>query len=264
MTDHPNRRAHLRGQNAQVLPPAGDATRDSRSDLSVPAVTAALHTSGYAAPNQTRKFVFRPAFLQGTSLNILGNTYFVLAGQERYEAQIAQWGEENGVDVSIDYAAFTDLRPESVRPSQAQSGPDIIQMWDPWPYLYQESLVDLTDIATSVGDASGGFYDWVVNTVAVDEQWYSIPYGTSSSAYAYRKSYFAEAGRRNTSPKHGKNSSPSARRSRRWANRSARPSVTARATRPASPIPTCGPTGRWRSRKTARPSPSTNPSSSTA
>ena len=162
--------------------------------LSVPAVTAAMHTTGYAAPNQTRRFSSAPAFLQGTSLNILGNTYFVLAGQEHYEAQIAQWGEENGVDVSIDYAAFTDLAPRIGSAVQAQSGPDIIQMWDPWPYLYQESLVDLTDLATSVGDASGGFYDWVVNTVAVGDQWFSIPYGTSSTAYAYRKSYFAEAG----------------------------------------------------------------------
>jgi len=162
--------------------------------LSVPAVTAALNTSGYAAPGSTRKFASAPAFLQGTSLNILGNTYFVVAGQEHYEAQIAQWGEENGVDVSIDYAAFTDLAPRIGSAVQAESGPDIIQMWDPWPYLYQESLVDLNDLATSIGDASGGYYDWVINTASVDGHWYSIPYGTSSSAYAYRISYFQEAG----------------------------------------------------------------------
>ena len=40
----------------------------------------------------------------------------------------------------------------------------------------------------------GGFYDWVANTASVDGKWYSVPVGTSSSAFAYRISYFEEAG----------------------------------------------------------------------
>jgi len=162
--------------------------------LSVPAVTAALSTSGYAAPGSTRKFGIAPAQLEGTSLNILGASYFVLAGQERFDAQIAEWGEANGVDVNVDYVAFPDLQAKIGASIQAESGPDIIQMWDTWPYLYYENLVDMQETATAIGEATGGYYDWVTNTAAVDGHWYSIPYGTSSAAFAYRMSYFNEAG----------------------------------------------------------------------
>jgi len=162
--------------------------------LSVPAVTAALSATGYVAPGQTRTFASAAAQLEGTSLNVLAASYFVLAGQERYDAQLQEWGDANGVEVSIDYVAWPDLQAKIGASIQAQSGPDIIQLWDPWPYLYQENLVNLNDIAQPIGEATGGYYDWVVQTAAVGEDWHSIPYGTSSSAYAYRMSYFNEAG----------------------------------------------------------------------
>src|SRR5215207_423929 len=127
--------------------------------LSVPAVSAALTTSGYAAPNQVRKFAQAPAQLEGTELNILGASYFVPAGQERFDAQCQEWGEANGVDVSVDYVAWPDLQAKIGASIQAQSGPDIIQLWDPWPSLYTENLVDVNDIATPLGEASGGYYD---------------------------------------------------------------------------------------------------------
>jgi multiple sugar transport system substrate-binding protein len=162
--------------------------------LSVPAVTAAMTTSGYAGPNHVRKFDRAPAQLEGTSLTVLGASYFVLAGQERFDAQLQEWGDANGVDVTVDYVAWPDLQTRIGASIQAQSGPDIIQLWDPWPYLYQENLVNLNDIATPIGDATGGYFDWVVNTASVAGSWHSIPYGTSSSAFAYRMSYFQEAG----------------------------------------------------------------------
>ena len=178
----------LRYSRRQVL------KRATALGLSVPAVTAALQTSGYAAPGSGPRFAKAPAQLEGTTLNILGNTYYVQDGQTRFEEMLNAWGEENGVEVQADFVAFADVQARIGAAVQAGSGPDIIQMWDPWPYLYQESLVDVNDIATTIGDASGGFYDWVTNTASVGGQWYSIPYGTSSSAYAYRESYFKEAG----------------------------------------------------------------------
>jgi multiple sugar transport system substrate-binding protein len=162
--------------------------------LSATAVTAAMKTSAYAAPGSVRRFAKAPAQLEGTKLNILGNTYYVQAGQTRFEEMLNAWGEENNVEVQVDFVAFADVQARIGAAVQSGSGPDIIQMWDPWPYLYQESLVNINDIATTIGDASGGYYDWVTNTASVGGEWYSIPYGTSSSAYAYRESYFQEAG----------------------------------------------------------------------
>ncbi len=162
--------------------------------LSIPVVSAALTASAYAAPGETRKFAKAPAQLEGTKLNILAASYFVPAGQEHYDQQLKEWADQNGVEASVDYVAWPDLQAKIGASIQAQSGPDIIQMWDPWPFLYQENLVDVSDIATPVGDESGGFYDWVIKTTAVDGTWYSVPYGTSNVAYVYRPSYFQQAG----------------------------------------------------------------------
>ncbi len=162
--------------------------------LSVPVVSAALTASAYAAPGEVRKFAKAPAQLDGTKINVLGASYFVPAGQERFDAQVKEWGDQNGVDVSVDYVAWPDLQAKIGASIQAQSGPDIVQLWDPWPYLYQENLVDVNDIAGPLGDAAGGYYDWVIKTASVDGSWFSIPYGTSSSAYVYRPSYFQQVG----------------------------------------------------------------------
>lgn len=162
--------------------------------LSVPVVSAALTSSAYAAPGERRRFAKAPAQLEGTKLNVLAASYFVPAGQERYDEQLKEWGTQNGVETSVDYVAWPDLQAKIGASIQAQSGPDIIQLWDPWPYLYQENLVDVNDIAIPIGDASGGFYDWVVKTASVNGSWHSIPYGTSNVAYVYRPSYFQQAG----------------------------------------------------------------------
>jgi len=162
--------------------------------LSVPAVSAALTASAYAAPGESRKFGKAPAQLEGTKLNVLAASYFVPAGQARYDEQLKEWADQNGVEASVDYVAWPDLQAKIGASIQAQSGPDIIQMWDPWPYLYHENLVDISDMTQTIGDASGGFYDWVIKTAAVNGSWYSIPYGTSNVAYVYRPSYFQQAG----------------------------------------------------------------------
>lgn len=162
--------------------------------LSVPAVSTALTTSGYAAPNETRRFSSAPALLQGTSLHILGASYFVVAGEERFREQMAEFGAQNGIEVTLDLVAWPDLQARIAGAIQAQDGADIVQLWDPWPYLYQENLVDVNDIAGPHGEAHGGYYDWVVKTASVGGSWHSVPYGTSSSAYAYRVSHFSQIG----------------------------------------------------------------------
>ncbi len=160
--------------------------------LSVPAVTAALDRSAIAAPGP--RFGRAPAVLQGTKLTILAATYFVPAAQDFFVQQAQQWGQENNVEMTLDFVNWPDLQPKIGAAVQAKSGPDIVELWDTWPYLYYQSMVEVNDLANKLGEAQGGYFDWVVKTAAVDGEWYSIPTGNSTSAFAYRISYFQEAG----------------------------------------------------------------------
>lgn len=132
--------------------------------------------------------------IEGSKLNILAASYFIVPAQELYTQQAQEWGSQNGVEVTVDYVNWPDLQPKIGAAIQSGAGPDIIEMWDIWPFLYYENLVDVHDIAMEIGEAQGGYYDWVTKTASVDGHWYSIPHGTSGSAFAYRLSYFEQAG----------------------------------------------------------------------
>lgn len=165
--------------------------RASAMGLSAAALGSVLSATGHAvsaAPNRA------PALLQGGSLNMLISTAFVPAAQDFFNEQATTWGEDNSVDVTVDFINWPDLQPRTTSAVQAGAGPDIVEMWDAIPYLFSENLLDVSDIAAAAEEVQGGYFDWVVKSAAVDGEWKSIPHGNSGAAVAYRKSYFEQAG----------------------------------------------------------------------
>lgn len=165
--------------------------RASAMGLSAAALGTVLSATGHAAsaaPNRA------PALLQGGSLNMLISTAFVPAAQDYFEEQATTWGEDNSVDVTVDFINWPDLQPRTTAAVQAGAGPDIVEMWDAIPYLFSENLVPLPDLAAQAEEVQGGYYEWVTSTAAIDGEWRSIPHGNSSAAIAYRASYFEQAG----------------------------------------------------------------------
>lgn len=154
--------------------------------LSVAAVSAALPAVGAAQA--------APAQLKGTKLSVLAGSYFVPDAQKFFVDQLSQWGKENNVETSADFINWPDLPAKIGAGIESTSGPDIYEFWPAWPYLYYQNMVEINDIAKSFEGTQGGYYDWVTKTAAVNGDWYSLPTGTSTSAYAYRISYFKKAG----------------------------------------------------------------------
>lgn len=157
--------------------------------LSTPAIHGVLNTRGMsAAPSRA------PLRQDGGKLTILAGSYFVPEGQDFFDQQCQEWGSQNGVEVITDYINWPDIQARISAAVESGSGPDIVELRETWPYLYYEQLVDLADIAGRLGEAGGGYYEWVMNTAGVDGHLYSIPVGTSSVAFAYRMSYLEQAG----------------------------------------------------------------------
>ncbi|HLL50155.1 MAG TPA: ABC transporter substrate-binding protein [Thermomicrobiales bacterium] len=163
--------------------------RGAALGLSTAAVAGVLSSTGRvsAAPRAA-------TFIQERQLNILQASYFVPEGEEFFNQAAQEWGSQNGVTVTADYIGWNDLQPRIAAAVEGGSGADIIEMWDIWPYLYQENMVPVDDLAMAVSEEYGGFYDWVVDTASVDGKWYSVPHGNSSSAFTYRISLVEEAG----------------------------------------------------------------------
>lgn len=149
---------------------------------------AAVVTPQATAPTAT------PAVLKGTKLNILFGTFFVPETQDLMKEQLQQFGRETGVEATIDFINWPDLQPKVSAAVQAGAGPDIVGMWDTWPSLYKDALVDVHDIVEQRIKGEGDYFEWVKKTVMVGDQWLSIPIGTPTSAQVYRKSVLEKAG----------------------------------------------------------------------
>lgn len=177
----------LRYSRRQILKRAGVL------GLSASAVGTVLTSRGYAgaAAAPARR---APVFLQERSLNILAGSYFVPTAQDFFDQQVKEWGDQNGVTITTDYINWPDIQARIAAAVEGGSGPDIVEMRDPWPYLYYQNMLPMDAEAAALGESLGNYYDWVTNTVAVDGKWYSIPVGSSSAAYAYRISHFEQAG----------------------------------------------------------------------
>jgi multiple sugar transport system substrate-binding protein len=141
-----------------------------------------------AAPRATR-------YIQGGGkLTILAGSYFVPEAQDFFVQQVTDWGSQNNTEVTCDFINWPDIQARITAAVESGSGPDIVELREAWQYLYFEQMVDLNDLAMQVGETAGGYYDWVLKTASVDGNYYSLPVGTSASAFAYRISYFEEAG----------------------------------------------------------------------
>lgn len=135
-----------------------------------------------------------PVVLKGTKLNILFGTFFVPETQDLMKQQLAEFGKETGVEATIDFINWPDLQPKISAAVQAGAGPDIVGMWDTWPSLYKDALVDVHDIVEQRIKGEGDYFDWVKKTVMVGDQWLSIPIGAPTSAQVFRKSVLQKAG----------------------------------------------------------------------
>lgn len=130
--------------------------------------------------------------LQGTSLAILEGSYFDRAWQDFTKNMFEEWGRQNGVKLTVDFLAWPDLQPKIGAAIQA-GGIDIVELWPGWNHLYQNSLVEVTDIAKAVEQAGGGWEEYVANTVPIGDKYFSVPHGESGGLIAYRISWFKEA-----------------------------------------------------------------------
>jgi multiple sugar transport system substrate-binding protein len=63
-----------------------------------------------------------------------------------------------------------------------------------WPHLYQNGLVDVTDLADWQGKDQGGYYGQSEAAAKVGRQWMALPHGIVGLQMAYRKSWFSEVG----------------------------------------------------------------------
>src|SRR5712692_9391646 len=135
-----------------------------------------------------------PAFAQGTRLNVLRWVDFIPACDVELKRQVGEASKVLGAEVVLEAINANDLQPRITAAIQSGAGPDIIMMLHNWPHLYQNGLVDVTDLGDWQGKELGGYYAQSEAAARDGKRWLALPHGIVGLEFAYRKSWFDEIG----------------------------------------------------------------------
>ena len=96
---------------------------------------------------------------EGASLRLLRWVPFVKGEEDAWNANTKAFTDATGVEVRVDQESWEDVRPKAAVAANVGSGPDMVMSWFDDPFQYPDKLIDVTELATAVGEANGGWYD---------------------------------------------------------------------------------------------------------
>ena len=127
-------------------------------------------------------------------LNVLRWSPFVEADKKIWEENCRKWEAATGGKVTNEYLSWEDVRPKAAMSAAVGGGPDLVLGWHDDPHLYPDKLVDVTDIATYLGQQYGGWEDACIKYGTRGGKWIAVPMGGPGQQIVYRKSWVNEAG----------------------------------------------------------------------
>ncbi len=164
---------------------------------------------------------------KGASLKMLRPVRFVKQDEDVFRDNAKRFSDKTGVDVKVDFVGWEDINSQTAVTANTGAGPDLIIGFSDAPHIYQDKLIELTDVADYLGKRYGG---WLFLAEKYGKRhksnaWIGIPFGASGGPVIYRKSMVQSVGY-NEIPTISKSSSIFARSCTRPANRQASRSVT--------------------------------------
>src|SRR5690606_17010952 len=109
---------------------------------------AAAQTFGLSAFAQGATFTPE----DGAELRLLRWVPFVKGEEDAWNANTQSFTDKTGIPVRIDQESWEDVRPKAAVAASVGSGPDMVMSWFDDPFQYPDNLVDVTDLATSLGE----------------------------------------------------------------------------------------------------------------
>ena len=107
---------------------------------------------------------------------------------------VPEYQKATGIDVDYQLISVGSLQTRMATAAETGNGPDMTCIYFNWPFLFDEKLVDVSDIAEAIGKKNGGWYDFIKEAVVVNGKWKAIPFGNVGQIMNWRTDWFAEVG----------------------------------------------------------------------
>src|SRR5256714_6464658 len=135
-----------------------------------------------------------PAFAQGSKLHITRWVDFIPACDVELKKQAGEASKALGAEVVFEMINANDLQPRITAAIQSQSGPDIMHMLHNWPHLYENGLLDVSDVAAWQAKDQGGFYAQSETYTKVGGRFMALPHSIVPGLIAHPKAGVDQSG----------------------------------------------------------------------
>jgi len=117
-----------------------------------------------------------PAFAQGSTLHWVRWVDFIPESDVELKRQMPEAEKALGAKIQFETINANDLQPRITAAVQSGSGADIFNFQYNWAHLYQNAVVDVSDVTGALSKAEGGFYDVWAPSCQVNGKWLSVPH----------------------------------------------------------------------------------------
>jgi multiple sugar transport system substrate-binding protein len=177
---------------APAAKPADGVKPAATTQAAAPAAPAAAPTAARVVPGQAG--AANPAG-KTTSITFMQENSSIKGFDDYFVKTLApQYEKETGIQVNFDGISVGGVQAKITAAVETNAGPETAMMSFNWPHLYNQKLIDLTDVADEMGKKMGGWHDVVKEAVVVDGKWKALPLGNVGQLMVYRADWFKEAG----------------------------------------------------------------------
>ena len=137
----------------------------------------------------------RPAAAQQKSITLLHESSFIKNFDQYFQKTLAPaYEKETGVKVNYELTSVGSLPTRISAIAETGSGADVTMTFLLLPFLFDEKLVDVSDIAEEAGKKQGGWYPAARESAVVGGKWKAVPFSNIGQLMVWRTDWFAEAG----------------------------------------------------------------------
>jgi multiple sugar transport system substrate-binding protein len=129
------------------------------------------------------------------SMTMMHESSFIPAYDAFFKNTLAPAYEKaTGIKIVYEIISVNGSQTRLTTMAETGNGPEMANLFFNWAYLFDEKLVDVTDIAATIGKKAGGWHDAAAEAVVVNGKWKAIPFGNIGQLMNYRMDWFDEVG----------------------------------------------------------------------
>ncbi len=129
------------------------------------------------------------------SMTVVRESSFIKPFDDYFAKTLAaEYEKATGIKIVYEATSVGGMLTRLTTIAETKSGPEIVGTNLNWPWLFDQSFVDVSDIAAEIGKKLGPWHDNVLDAVVVNKKWKALPWGNIGQLEVYRTDWFKEAG----------------------------------------------------------------------